>query len=55
MVSRAIANTETIANLARLGPAENGRTLDFFIELTMICMMFEEKALRISCPEYVKD
>ena len=36
-------HTETIAKLARLGPAKNGTTLENFIELTMFCIMFEEK------------
>ena len=38
---------ETIAKLARLGPAKNDASLENFIELTMFYIMFEEKSLRI--------
>ena len=48
-------HTETIAKLARLGPAKNGATLENFIELTMFYIMIEEKIPRISCPEYIED
>ena len=48
-------NTETIAKLARLGPAKNGTTLKIFIELTTFCIMINDKTPRISCPEYIED
>ena len=45
-VYRTIAsNTETIAKLARLGPAKNDTTLKNFIELTMFCSMTLIKVL----------
>ena len=46
---------ETIAKLARLGPAKNGTTLDIFIELTMFCSMIDKKTPRISSPECIED
>ena len=46
---------ETVAKPARLRPAQKGKLMHFFIELTMFCIMIEEKALRISCPEYIDD
>ena len=49
------STTETIAKLARLGPAENGEPMENFIELTMFYIMIEEKSPRISCPEYIDD
>ena len=48
-------HTETIAKLARLGPAKNGATSGNFIELTMFCIMIGDKSSRISCPEYIED
>ena len=48
-------HTETIAKLARLGPAKNDATSENFIELTMFCILIEEKSPRISCPEYIED
>ena len=36
-------HTETIAKLARLGPAKNDTTLEKFIELTMFCSMTLKK------------
>ena len=48
-------HTETIAKLARLGPAKNGATLENFIELTMFCSMIDMKTHRISCPECFED
>ena len=48
-------HTETIAKLARLGPAQNGKLIDFFVELAMFCIIFEKKSPRISCPEYIED
>ena len=30
-------HTETIAKLARRGPAENGKPMDNFVEVTMFC------------------
>ena len=49
------SNTETVAKPGRLGPAQNDEPMHFFIELTMFCMMIEEKTHRISCPEYIED
>ena len=51
----ALRVTETIAKLARLGPAKNGTTLKKIIELTTFCIMIKEKSPRISCPEYIED
>ena len=48
-------HTETIAKLARLGPAKNGTTLENFIELTTFCSMIDRNAPRVSCPEYIED
>ena len=35
--------TETVAKPARLGPAQNDKPMHFFIELTVFCIMIEEK------------
>ena len=43
-------HTETIAKLARLGPAKNDATLENFIELTMFYIMMGDKSPRIYCP-----
>ena len=48
-------HTETMAKPGRLGPAQNGELMENFIELTMFCIMIEEKSPRISCPEYIED
>ena len=47
-------HTETMTKPGSLGPAQNGEAMENFIELTMICIMFEEKSHRISCPEYIE-
>ena len=36
-------------------PLDNGKPMQNIIELTMFCIMIEEKSPRISCPEYMKD
>ena len=48
-------NTETVAKPGRLGPAQNGKPMRNFIELTMFCIISEEKSSRIFCPEYIGD
>ena len=48
-------HTETVAKPGRLGPAQNGKPMQNFIELTMFCIMIEEKSPRISCPEQIED
>ena len=48
-------NTETIAKLARLGPAENGKLMENFIELTKFCIMFDKKTHMIRCQAYNED
>ena len=48
-------HTETVAKPGRLGPAQKGKLMHFFIELTMFCIMIEYKSPRISCPEYIED
>ena len=48
-------NTETIAKLARLGPAKNDTTLDFFIELSMFWRITLIKVHRKPCRAYVED
>ena len=48
-------HTERMAKPGRLGPAQKGKLMHFLIELTMFCIMIEEKTLRKSCPECVQD
>ena len=48
-------HTETVAKPGRLGPAQKGKLMDFFNELSMFCIIFEKKSHRISCPEYIED
>ena len=48
-------NTETVAKLGRLGPAQNDEPMQNIIELTMFCITIEEKRSRISCAEYCED
>ena len=45
-------HTETIAKLARLAPAENGKLMENFLELTKFYMMFDKKIHRIRCQAY---
>ena len=47
--------TETMAKPSRLALAQNGKLMETFNELTMFCIMIEEKSHRISCPEYIED
>ena len=54
-VYRTIASTETVAKPGRLGPAQNDKPMRNFIELTMFCIISEDKSSRISCPEYIVD
>ena len=44
-----------MAKPGRLGLAQNDEPMHIFIEVTMFCIMIEEKSPRISCPEYIED
>ena len=46
---------ETVAKPGRLGPAQKGKRMHFFIELIMFCLMIESKSPGIFCPEYIVD
>ena len=48
-------HTGTIAKLARLGPAENGKLMKQIVELFMFCSMIDRNTPRISSPEYIED
>ena len=48
-------HTETVAKPGRLGPAQNGKLMEFFIEFTLFCIISLVKSHRISCPEYIED
>ena len=51
----ASSNTETIAKLARLGPAKNDTTLEILIELSMFWWMNLRKVHRKPCQVYIED
>ena len=44
-----------MAKPGRLGPAQNDKLMENFIELTLFCIITLMKAHRISCPEYIED
>ena len=48
-------NTETIAKLARLAPAENGKLMENFIESTSVCIITLIRVHRFSSSEYIED
>ena len=48
-------NTETIAKLARLWPAENDEPMQNLVELAMFCSITFQKTHRKPCRAYIED
>ena len=49
------SSTETMAKMARLGSAENGKPMQKNIELSMFCPITLLKSHRICCRAYIED